>query len=83
MLHESNEKTTSAGLKSWFLEYNGVIMGFSVNSSTKVARMQHIKTNIDTKIQIQWNKIGKNEILFLTINFDINTLIGAINWILI
>lgn len=53
MLHESNERTTSAGLKSWFLEYNGVIMGFSVNSSTKMARTQHIKTNTDTRVQIK------------------------------
>lgn len=63
MVHESNEKTTSAGLKSWFLEYNGVIMGFGVNCAAKVARMQHIKTNIDIQIQIQGNKIGNNEIL--------------------
>lgn len=32
------------------------------------------------QIEIEWNKIGNNEILFLTINFDINTLIGAISW---
>lgn len=44
MLHDSNEKTASAGLKSWILEYNGVILGFNVNSLIKVARMQHIKT---------------------------------------
>lgn len=31
------------------------------------------------QIEIELNKIGNNEILFLTINFDINTLIDAIS----
>lgn len=51
MLHESDEKTASIGRKSWFLEYDGVIPGVSVNSSTKVARTQHIKTKVDRQIQ--------------------------------
>lgn len=53
MLLESDEKTASAGRKSYFLEYDGVIPGDSVNSSTKVARTQHIKTKVDTQIHTE------------------------------
>lgn len=57
MVHESNEKTTRARLRSRFLEYNGFIMGFSVNSLTKVARMQHIQTNRHNEIKQETIKL--------------------------